>query len=292
MAESITIPRSLKSVEAQLTALGDLILARKWERSALVASVVRLAPGRGRSPSRNGELTISVENFAAKGIHGLTHPQAVRKYVQAWLDTHEGEYPEPGRKVTLPDVDFPPTRTGTDGYETESGAAATVTKLIKKKHGTAALASAVKNDPEVAAAAAQALVDSGDITRLSQATAKVAQNRQVERTRRRREDGVRAKARTVQDPKPSLGDSLPAGEAAGLNAFLNVKGLADALRALVTTFPQEWAALSDLARQDEDFVGVCEETLDKIDMASAHCRSLISGGVTDAELQSILDGGE
>ena len=155
-------------------------------------------------------------------------------------------------------------------------------KASIKKHPE--LAGALLADPEVAAAATQALIDHGDIKSLSSATAKVAKNRQVERNRKRREKGE-PKGRTVDSPRPEV-SSDP-----GVNAFFSVQGLADALRALVTTFPREWAALSDAAREDEDFVGVCEETLDKIDIASASCRALISGGMIEAELQSILDGG-
>ena len=66
------------------------------------------------------------------------------------------------------------------------------------------------------------------------------------------------------------------------------RGLSDALRAVVTTFPQEWAGLSDAERDDADFVALCEETLDKIEIAIANIRTMIAGGVTDTELQHLL----
>lgn len=143
MPDSITIPASLEDAKRALDGLGELITARKWERSAIVAAFVRLSPGRGQSPEHsrlpNGESTISVEDFAALGIYGLTQAQAVRKYAQAWLDVHDGRYPRPGATRRLPTSGFPPMRTGTDGYETDTGAERTIDRLIER-HGPEAVA--------------------------------------------------------------------------------------------------------------------------------------------------------
>lgn len=159
--------------------------------------------------------------------------------------------------------------------------------LDEKNRGTrvtpTSVAAAVKANPQVAAAATQALVDKGDIRSLSRATAAVAQNRQVERNRTRVTEGLH-KGRSVTDQRPSPVDQE-------LSAFLSMHGLPDALRALVTTFPQEWAALSDAARTD-DIVALCEETLDKIEIAVASIRGMISGDTVDAELEKLLSGGE
>ena len=151
-----------------------------------------------------------------------------------------------------------------------------------KKHPE--LAKSLLSDPVVTQAATQALVEQGNINALSQATAAVAKNRQVERNRKRVTSGG-TKAKTSQDPKPQLPDP-------GVSAFMSVTGLSEALRALVTTFPTEWNGLTDEQRSDEDFVGSCEEALDKIEIAVSNLRAMISGGISDEDLESLLSGGE
>lgn len=129
----IVIPASADAVVAELSGLGRLITAKKWERSALVASVVRLGDGQGTS-SRTGRGFESARDFAARGIVGLSGTSSVTKYVQAWLDTHDGTYPRLGAAVVLPDGDFPPTRTGTDGDRTVDGMERRLSSLVEQ-HG-------------------------------------------------------------------------------------------------------------------------------------------------------------
>lgn len=171
----------------------------------------------------------------------------------------------------------------TNGPQPNQRASIRSAKASIKKHPE--LARTLLNDPDVRKAATDALVDSSDVGALSQATAKAAKNRQVERNRARVAAGL-GKGRSVSDPKPAPADPVVA-------AWMSVRSLPDALRALVTTFPQEWAALPEAARIDEDFVAFCEETVDKLEIALAAVRTLISGGSqVEHELQALLDGGE
>lgn len=149
---TVTIPASADDVIAELTGLGKLITAKKWERAALVASVVRLDLGHGgRDETGKFPRFESARGFAERGIVGLLDHKSVAKYVQAWLDTHDGRYPKLGATVTLPTSDFPPTRTGTDGDRTPAGVRTRVRSIIEQ-HGTAALAEAVVAEaPNVAA---------------------------------------------------------------------------------------------------------------------------------------------
>jgi len=133
--ERFKIPRSVGGVTQELDQIGALLTATEWKRAALLAAVVRL-PGSGRPPAgeKAGSGFFTSVTFAEQGIKGLRSKGTVQLYVQRWLDANDGEYPELGKTITLPDIDWPPSRTGTDGYESEDGAQATVAKLIEK-HG-------------------------------------------------------------------------------------------------------------------------------------------------------------
>lgn len=138
MGDRVRIPRTIKAAEKRLTEIGGLVTATEWERAAIVAAYVTL-PGSGGAPNRNSEIC-STTDFAAKKIHGLRSPQTVKVYVEAWLDiTDEGgnvighrEPPKPGAVVEMPSDPWPPTRTGTDGDETEEGANKRVRKATTK----------------------------------------------------------------------------------------------------------------------------------------------------------------
>lgn len=143
--ETIKIPPTIAEAVESLQGLGSLITAKKWERAAIVAAFVRLGDGQGTS-SKTGRGSESAREFSTRGIVGLSGTSSVTKYVQAWLDSHDGEYPVPGQKVVIPITDFPPTRTGTDGYDTDSGAQDTVERIIRK-HGTAPVVRAIASRP-------------------------------------------------------------------------------------------------------------------------------------------------
>jgi len=146
------IPRTSREVTDKLGELGRLLTATEWTKAALVASVVRLAETRGgdrRSSSfKAGNGFETADEFANRGINGLRSKSTVTLYVQRWLDANHGVYPALGATVNLPDIEWPPTRTGTDGYESIQGAAHVLEQLIEK-HGTQIIVEAVRR-PEVA----------------------------------------------------------------------------------------------------------------------------------------------
>ena len=143
MPESITIPASIEDAVDALTGLGELIVARKWERSAIVAAFVRLGEGQGTS-STSGRGFESARDFAGRGIVGLSSTTSVTKYVQAWLDTHNDQYPRPGATRRLPNSEFPPMRTGTDGHSSDDGVRRTVERIVARPGGADALAEVIE----------------------------------------------------------------------------------------------------------------------------------------------------
>lgn len=167
MPDSITIPASIDDAVEALTGLGELITARKWERAAIVAAFVHLDQGHGgRETSTSGRL--SARQFAELGIVGLSATTSVTKYVQAWLDTHDGKYPRPGATRRLPTSTFPPMRTGTDGHNSDDGMRDTVDRIMER-HGPEAVAEHVATRAPHAAARA--------VTRVPAASAAADQER-------------------------------------------------------------------------------------------------------------------
>lgn len=143
---SIQIPRTAKAVVAELGTVGELLTATEWRKAALIASVVRL-PGRGARREEAGSSFFTAEQFADQRLAGLRSKDTVRLYVERWLAANDGAYPRLGAKVKLPTDEWPPSRTGTDGYESEDGLAKTVGRLIDK-HGPEPIIKAVaKADP-------------------------------------------------------------------------------------------------------------------------------------------------
>ena len=143
MAAKFNIPRTIEAAEKKLNSLGELATATEWGRAAIVAAYVEPRAGQGRRTSGTSAGSLeSPTEFAKRGIHGLTSHHTVKLYHDAWfniLDEDDNvigqrERPVPGRAVELPDVPWPPTRTGTDGYESEQGMEKTLEKLTTK-HG-------------------------------------------------------------------------------------------------------------------------------------------------------------
>lgn len=149
---SIRVPSTIAKGVAKLNDLGTLATATEWERAAIVAAFVRLAPSPGgdQRPSNVSSDNETPTEFAARGIHGLRSHNTVRLYVQRWLDANGGTYPKPGSTVLLPGDEWPPTRGGTDGYASDDGASVTIDRIIAK-HGPGVVAQAVAK-PAVAAA--------------------------------------------------------------------------------------------------------------------------------------------
>lgn len=159
---TIKIPRTRGEVTEELGQIGELLTATEWRRAALLAAVVRM-PGSGSNRgSRQVNADIGVytpEQFAALGLNGLRSHSTVRLYVQRWLDAHDGQYPDLGETVTVPDDEWPPTRTGTNGHNSDRGMRSTIREMVDK-HGGDAVANALADEaPAIAAAAWNTVAD-------------------------------------------------------------------------------------------------------------------------------------
>jgi hypothetical protein len=289
----VQLPVDSASAISQVGDIAALLDKNGWKAAAFIAVSCRPGKGGPRKPSTSGQLTF--RQFA-DGINakGWSHT-IIGRHFDAWENAAEdGVVPHAGDLVFGEKVDVPADGWNTyyppqldnqhedaEAIQTQAALDGTgASKAVDIAKNTKAMAAAIKASPKVAEAAAGALVDRGDVAALSKATAAAAANRQVERNRDRVAAGL-GKAKP-----PRLAD-------AEVTAFMSVKGLGDALRALVTTFPQEWAALPEEARTAEDFVAFCDETLDKILIAVSAIRTMLSPGLNvDVELQSILEGGE
>jgi len=298
----LTLPADSDSAITEVGAIAALLDKSGWKAAAVIAVAVKPMSNGGdrRFSGRSATGRLSPTAFA-KGINAKGWSRhVIERYYDAWERAAAAGLVAPaadlmyGQKIDLPadgwSEFYPPRWDGDE--EAEAVAAQAVSdgarigsKAVDIAQNPKAMASAIKASPAARAAAAQALVDAGALETLSKATAAVAQNRQVERNRKRREEGMR--------PQPQVGAGIPSAvqpKDAGLAAFMSVKGLSEALRALVTTFPREWAGLPDAAREDEDYVENCAEMCDKIEIALANVRLLISGGVSDSALERLLEG--
>jgi hypothetical protein len=286
----VTLPADAESAIAEVEALATLLDKTGWKAAAFIA--VSCKPGTaGRRKSFTSE-RFSFQQFTRELDAKGWSVNVISRHYNAWeAAAEDGFVPHAadliyGGRVELPTEGwqkyYPPTNPVDEDIAAQAardGVGAQTAAVIAQN--TKAMATAIKASPKVAKAAAQALIDNDDLSTLSAATAAVAQNRQVERNRKRLASGV-GKGSTVQGPKPSL-------VSPDVAAFMSHKGLADALRALVTTFPQEWESMSDEAKT-EDYIGVCEESFDKIEIALANCRNLVAGGVSDSDIERLLEG--
>jgi len=84
----IQIPATADGAIAQLGSLGRLINARKWERAAIVASLIGPAPGAGPGRGNTGispSFPHTATTLAALGMVGLRDPKQIRYYRDVWL---------------------------------------------------------------------------------------------------------------------------------------------------------------------------------------------------------------
>lgn len=192
----IQVPRTPKGVMKELGEVGELLTATEWKRAALLASVVRL-PGRGARREERTTTFFTANSFADLGITGLRSDKTVHLYVQRWLDANDGVYPELGSRVELPDLDWPPTRTGTDGYGSGAGAARMIERIVEK-HGPEVIAAAVRR-PDIARAVDRDQEASREVLKASVA---------------------RAPRPTAREPSGAAGDLLNATQVMVVNAVV------------------------------------------------------------------------
>lgn len=147
--KKITIPATIQEAATALNGLEALLTAKEWQKAAIVAAFVK--PGIRRA---HGQFMTSTQ-FAELHITGLQSVHSILLYAQRWLDAHDGIHPEPGAQVALPEIEWPSTRTGTDGYDSEDGAVETIKKLTRKHPD--ALTKAAEQSDAVAEATADAV---------------------------------------------------------------------------------------------------------------------------------------
>ncbi len=87
---NITIPASLDEATERLAGLDRLLVAKEWERAALVYAFTR--EDRGGRPAGNRAETraVSCREFARRGIAGLSNPGSAapaRWPLVTWPDT-------------------------------------------------------------------------------------------------------------------------------------------------------------------------------------------------------------
>jgi hypothetical protein len=153
VAKTIVIPASIEEATEKLNGIEELLTAKGWERAAIVYAFTYDAQGRRNLDEKSSKLSIT--DFAALKIHGLRTRDSIRQYREAWQEA-EGDEPVPGQRVRLPDIPFPATRSGTDGYNTPEGAANTINK-IAERHGSAPFKSAVTGNRRTSRAAQEAV---------------------------------------------------------------------------------------------------------------------------------------
>jgi hypothetical protein len=107
MENTVKIPSSIGEVVEKLEGVERLLSATKWERAAIVATFVDVKAGPGNSTQgktksiANNGYTLSTYEFAALGITGLSSPENVRRYANAWVAVAKRKRPKPGQDVSL-----------------------------------------------------------------------------------------------------------------------------------------------------------------------------------------------
>jgi hypothetical protein len=103
----ITIPAE-DELGHRLEGVGTLLVARRWERAAIVYAYTDVGgPRNSRQPKPP---RVNIRQFASRGYAGLTTPKAVTRYRHAWvtaIDLGWAVPVNPGDTVELPDRPFP-----------------------------------------------------------------------------------------------------------------------------------------------------------------------------------------
>lgn len=100
----VHIPATAEAAVEELGSLGRLINARKWERAAIVASLVGPAPGSGRQDRKNpiSGFSFTLRGLADQGITGLRKPDTIAHYRDVWC--RQRPAPAFGESVDLTDL--------------------------------------------------------------------------------------------------------------------------------------------------------------------------------------------
>jgi len=107
---TVVIPTTIKKATDALNGIDSLLTAKGWERAAIVYAFTHGhdKPGQPKRIAEPGN-TLSTVQFAKLGINGLTKPDTVRSYRQAWEEGKGDTDIKPGATVKLPTIGFPPS---------------------------------------------------------------------------------------------------------------------------------------------------------------------------------------
>jgi hypothetical protein len=160
MTERFVLPASLKEAKESLTGISSLVMAFEWKRAGTVSALI---DGAG----------VTVEEFVALGIQGLRRLTTVERYRRTWqtaIDAGLAVAVKPGQTVELPDAPWDQYYDSTDTDERYAAIERNAelrkqaeddgvgpTKVLDIAKNKKAMASAIKGDPAVAAAALEAL---------------------------------------------------------------------------------------------------------------------------------------
>jgi ParB family chromosome partitioning protein len=120
----VAVPATIEDARGQLGHVAALLLAGDWERAAICWAWTE--PQQGKRTDQQGTLDdvmtsdspvvrLSISEFAALGIRGLSSHVTVRKYREAWqsaMDAGKAAAAIPGHRVDLPDMDWPKAEGG------------------------------------------------------------------------------------------------------------------------------------------------------------------------------------
>jgi len=151
MTEQHRLPQDAATAIERLASIGALVTSKEWDRAALVYALVGPAPDKpGPRPSSHRSMgTLTVTALVEKGIVGLLTDVTVTRYRDAWEHAIKAGKAQPvtfGDTYEVPDMPWPPTRTGTDGYSSTKGAERTIERIVEQ-HGASVLGQSLT--PEV-----------------------------------------------------------------------------------------------------------------------------------------------
>lgn len=106
--KQVVIPTTIEQAVGALNGIDALLTAKGWERAAIVFAFTEERPAGNQPAQMANSRHLSISDFAALGIAGLTTRDTVRLYREAWIDGGGATNIGPGDTVNLPTGKFPP----------------------------------------------------------------------------------------------------------------------------------------------------------------------------------------
>jgi len=100
------IPATIEEAVSSLGALGKLLTATRWERSAIVFAFTREGTSGEGGPGRKQDAAsraLLPGEFAKLGVTGLKDPMGIRRYRKMWMKGGTDQDLAPGSSYTLPE---------------------------------------------------------------------------------------------------------------------------------------------------------------------------------------------